>query len=145
MKIGDITYIEAKIIPINEIVSRITNNIQEKLDLNTNISVNINFGSVSGISALSGISPNFRVAMERAGNIETNIDSEFTSVGINQTRHRIYLDLKCSVGILTPFKTINKEVSSKVLLTETVIVGDVPSTYYNYDNLGFEDVLKTIN
>ena len=83
--------------------------------------------------------------MERAGNIETNIDSEFTSVGINQTRHRIYLDLKCVVGILTPFKTINKEVSSKVLLTETVIVGDVPSTYYNYDNLGFEDVLKTVN
>ena len=33
--------------PINEIVARITNNIQEKLDLNTMILVNINFGSVS--------------------------------------------------------------------------------------------------
>lgn len=98
-----------------------------------------------GISALSVISPNFKIAMERAGNIETNIDSEFTSVGINQTMHRIYLDLKCSVGILTPFKSINKEIASKVLLTETIIVGEVPSTYYNYDNLGFEDVLKTVN
>ena len=144
MIIGNITYIEAKIIPINEIISKITNNIQSKLDLNTNIPVNINFGSVSGITALSGISPNIKVAMERAGNIETKIDSEFEAVGINQTRHRIYLDLKCVVGILTPFKTINKEVSSKVLLTETVIVGDVPSTYYNYDNLGFEDVLQTV-
>ena len=98
-----------------------------------------------GISSLSGISPNFKIAMERAGNIETQIDSEFSSVGINQTRHRIYLNLDCSIGILAPFKTIKKDVSSKVLLTETVIVGEVPSTYYNYDNLGFEDVLKTIN
>ena len=98
-----------------------------------------------GISALSGISPNFKIAMERAGNIDTKIDSEFTAVGINQTLHRIYLDLKCSISILTPFETINKEVSSKVLLTETVIVGEVPATYYNYDNLGFQDILKTIN
>ena len=144
MKTGNITYIEARIIPINEIIAKITNNIQTKLDLNSTIKVNINFGSISGISALSGISPNFKIAMERAGNIETKIDSKFEAVGINQTRHRIYLDLKCSVGILTPFKTINKEIKSKVLLAETVIVGNVPSTYYNYDNLGFEDVLQTI-
>ena len=98
-----------------------------------------------GISALSGISPNFKVALERAGSVETQIDSEFTSVGINQTLHRIYLNVSCTIGILTPFQTVNKEVSSKVLLTETVIVGDVPSTYYNYDNLGFQDVLKTLN
>ena len=44
---GNITYIEAKIIPINEIVAKITNNIQSKLDLNTMISVNVNFGTVS--------------------------------------------------------------------------------------------------
>jgi len=46
-KNGNITFIEAKIMPINEIVAKITNNIQEKLDLNTMISVNINFGSIS--------------------------------------------------------------------------------------------------
>ena len=44
---GNITYIEAKIITINEIVAKITNHIQSKLDLNTMISVNINLGSVS--------------------------------------------------------------------------------------------------
>ena len=44
---GNITYIEAKIMPINEIVAKITKNIQSKLDLNTTISVNLNFGSIS--------------------------------------------------------------------------------------------------
>ena len=47
MIIGNITYIEARIMPINEIISKITNNIQTKLDMNTTIIVNINFGSVS--------------------------------------------------------------------------------------------------
>lgn len=97
-----------------------------------------------GISALSVISPNFKIAMERAGSVEAEIDSEFTAVGINQTLHRIYLNLNCSIGVLTPFESVSKKVASKVLLTETVIVGEVPSTYYNYDNLGFQDVLKTV-
>ena len=47
MNNGKITYIEAKIMPINEIVAKITKHIQEKLDLNTMVSVNINFGSIS--------------------------------------------------------------------------------------------------
>lgn len=141
---GNISLIEARIMPINEIVARITNNIQNKLDLNSTISVKLNFGSISGISALSIISPKIQIALERAGNIETKINSEFTSVGINQTLHRIYLDLNCSVGILTPFGSVSKDVMSQVLLAETVIVGIVPDTYYNYDNLGFEDILTTI-
>jgi len=141
---GNIALIEARIMPINEIVAKITNNIQSKLDLNGTISVRLNFGTVSGISALSAISPRFEVALERAGNVESKINSEFTSVGINQTLHRIYLDLNCNVGILTPFESINEEINTQVLLTETVIVGVVPDTYYNYDNLGFENVLNTI-
>jgi len=142
---GNVSYIEAKIMPINEIVAKITNNIQEKLDEKSMIAVKLNFGSISGISSLSAISPQFNIALEKAGNIETNIKSNFTSVGINHTLHRIYLDINCSIGILTPFQSLNKSITSQVLLTETVIVGDVPSTYYNYDNLGFEDVLNTIN
>jgi sporulation protein YunB len=77
---GNVSYIEARIMPINEIVAKITNNIQEKLDETGMISVKVNFGSVSGISALSAVSPNFNIALERAGNVETKIESEFTSV-----------------------------------------------------------------
>ena len=66
---GNVSYIEAKIIPINELIAKITN-----------IPVKINLGSVSGISSLSAISPSFEIALERAGGIETEIKSEFTSV-----------------------------------------------------------------
>lgn len=140
---GNVAFIEAQIIPINEIISKITNNIQSEIDSSPAMSVKLNFGSVSGISALSAISPKFEIAMERAGRIQTEICSEFTSVGINQTLHRIYLDLTCNIGILTPFQSINETIHDQVLLTETIIVGEVPDTYYHYDNLGFEDILDT--
>lgn len=68
------------------------------------------------------------------------ISSQF---GINQTLHRIYLKLKCKASILTPFQSVSKTIESEILLTETVIVGEVPETYYFYDNLGFEDILDT--
>lgn len=141
---GNVSYIEAKAIAINQLISVITSNVQSKLDSSSMIIVNLNFGSVSGISALYVISPQFKIALERAGDIETKVNSEFTSVGINQTLHRIYLKLSCTVGILTPFQSLSKTVESEVLLSETVIVGSVPDTYYNYDNLGFEDVIQTI-
>lgn len=141
---GKISYIEAKIMPINQLVSDISNNIQRQIDGSSTITVDLNFGSVSGISCLSIISPHIKLTMEKAGGIEADVKSEFTSVGINQTLHRIYLNLQCDIGILTPFETLNRKVQTEVLLTETVIVGEVPETYYNYDNLGFTDVLQTL-
>ena len=63
--------------------------------------------------------------------------SEFKAQGINQTLHRVYLKVKCEVSILTPFKDITKEITSQVLLAENVIVGKIPSTYYNLE--GIED------
>lgn len=141
---GMISYISAKIIPINELVAKITKNIQESIDSSPSTLVNLNLGTVTGFSALAEISPQIAIKVEQAGNIETKINSEFEAMGINQTIHRIYLDLKCRIGILTPLESISEDIHLDVLLTETVIVGEVPSNYYNFDNLGFEDLLNMV-
>lgn len=71
--------------------------------------------------------------------------SEFESRGINQTIHRIYLDVKCKVSILTPFQDIEKEITNQVLLIENVIVGRIPETYYNLEGLNEKsDALEII-
>ena len=49
--------------------------------------------------------------------------------------HRIFLDVKCSVNILTPFKDIEKTITNQVLLIENIIVGNIPDTYYNLDGI----------
>ena len=128
---------------MNEVVSKIISNIQTEFDKIPRINVFINMGSVSGISVLKRFEPQFEFELESAGSIEATIRTEFKSVGINQTHHKIYLDIDSKVGILTPFTTFSKEVNSDVLLTEAVILGEVPSTYYNLE--GIDNADETFN
>ena len=74
-----------------------------------------------------------------------DLESEFTSQGINQTLHRIYVDVSCNVKVLTPFKDIERNITNRVLLAENVIVGNIPDTYYNLEGLnGTSDALEMV-
>lgn len=61
--------------------------------------------------------------------------SEFESAGVNQTIHRLYLDVTCNVSILTPYNVIEESISNEIVLIENVIVGLVPTTYYNLEGM----------
>ena len=78
------------------------------------------------------------------GTVETDLRSEFKEAGINQTLHRIYLEVKCKVTILTPYDTISETIINQVLLTEGVIIGNIPNTYYNLEGLNSDQMLETI-
>ena len=54
---------------------------------------------------------------------------------INQTLHRVYLEVESTVNILTPFSTIEEKIYNQVMLGENVILGEIPSTYYNLEGL----------
>ena len=90
------------------------------------------------------LGPKFDIELEAAGKIDTEIKSEFQSVNVNQTLHKIYLNLNTSVSILTPIGVYGKDIASKVLLTEAIIVGDVPDTYYHLEGLNNSDVLEVM-
>ena len=79
------------------------------------------------------------------GSVETDLRTEFREAGINQTLHRIYLEVKCHVTILTPYDTITETIVNQVLLVEGVIIGNIPDAYYNLEGLNPEsDALEVI-
>ena len=102
------------------------------------------FGSFTGIKLLSGRGPGIKIRISTVGNVETDLKSEFESQGINQTLHRIYLQVKCEVSILTPFKDITKDITNQVLIMENVIIGTVPNTYYNIEGINTNEALEFI-
>ena len=93
---------------------------------------------------LSGRGPGIKIRISTVGNVETYLRSEFKAQGINQTLHRIYLQVKCEVSILTPFKDITRDITNQVLIMENVIIGTVPDTYYNIEGIGTNDALEFI-
>ena len=130
-KNNNIVMIKSNIIKINDIVSKITVKIQEELNNKSDENIEIAVGSFTGMKLLTGKGPGVKISIKPIGNIETNLKSEFKSEGINQTIHRVYLEIKCKVNILTPFKNIEKEINNQIILSENIIVGHIPEGYYN--------------
>ena len=132
---GDISMIKSNVFPINEITSDIALRIQDGIDKEGRDKVNIPLGAFSGIRLLAGSGPNVNINIATIGNVETDLRSEFTAKGINQTLHRVYLQVNCHIGILTPFSNIDESISNQVLIAENVIVGHIPSSYYNLEGM----------
>ena len=125
--------ISANVIPINEIISDIPVRIQDELNKKENSKFKISMGSLLGTKILSGSGPSIEAKMSTIWNLDTDLKSEFLEAGINQTLHKIYLQVECEVVILTPFDTIEEKIVNQVLLAEAVIIGTTPNTYYNFE------------
>ena len=141
---GNVTMINSNVIPINEIISDVAIKIQEEINKQGRKDIQIALGSFTGIKLLSGRGPGIKIRISTVGNVETDLRSEFEAQGINQTIHRIYLQVKCEVSILTPFKDITKDITNQVLIMENVIIGTIPDTYYNIEGMGTSDVLEFV-
>lgn len=134
--------ISANVIPVNEIISDVAIKIQEELNKIENSSFKIRMGSFTGSRLLSGSGPEIEIKMSTIGNLDTDLRSEFAAAGINQTLHKIYLQVECQVVILTPFNTMEEKIANQVLLAEAIIVGTTPNTYYNFEGITQDDVLE---
>lgn len=143
---GNITLIQSNISEINAIISDIAVLVQRELNNSSRNEIDIPLGSFSGISLFSGSGPDVRMKLVLLGNIETELKSEFISEGINQTLHRVYLQIDCDVKILSAYRNLYSNVSNQVLLMENVIVGKIPSTYYNLEGMQtYEDTLNVVH
>lgn len=141
---GNITMIKSNIIPINEIISDVAVKIQTSINERGRENIRIALGSFTGSKFLAGRGPGVPIRISSIGNVETDLRSEFSAQGINQTLHRVYLQVDCEVSILTPYNTISEKVSNQVLLIENVIVGKIPSAYYNLEGVDSTSALELI-
>lgn len=142
---GSIQMINANVLKINQVTSDIAVSIQKALDNNEKNKIYIYSGAITGIRFLSGAGPRIPLKIASVGNIDTDLKSEFISQGVNQTLHRVYLDIKANVSILSSFKTIESSIQNQVLIAEHVIIGEIPSTYYNFNGMeNGEEALRVV-
>lgn len=142
---GRIRLIKMNSININKLNSQIALDIQNKLNNNESSKFYIRLGSFTGSKLLSGRGPNVEVRMSTIGAVKTNIKTEFEETGINQTLHKIYININCNVSLLSPFKDLDEEITMQVMLSETVISGDIPDSYYDLEGMSPEDTMNMMN
>ena len=81
----------------------------------------------------SGMGPSVTVYVSPIGNVSTAYVSEFVSAGINQTRHRIYLEIICDVAIVMPAGNHDTQILTPIIVSECIVVGQVPNSYVYVD------------
>jgi len=136
--------LKTDVVIINKIASDIALEAEKQYKELENEKIEIPIGALTGNKYLSGSGPNIDIQIIPTGNILTEIKNEFESTGINQTVYRIYLELTCKVSVVSQYKTIEENIVNQVLLVETLIVGEVPQSYYNLEGMKQEDVTEVI-
>ena len=132
---GEILALRANVIEMNKISAEISSLVQEKyLDLE-DMYIRIPIGNFTGNELLAGRGPRIVVKIIPVGTVGTDYKTEFISAGINQIRHRIYLEIKSKMTIVAPFTNKTVEVINNVNVAETVLIGEVPNTFYNMEGI----------
>ena len=132
---GKIIFIQVKSLMVNKLAKEVGKVAGQNLDLIKNQGVSIPLGTLSGVSFLVGVGPDITFHIMAIATIHSKFSSEFTSAGINQTNHRIYLNIQTDVELILPTATKSITVNSHILICEAILVGDIPSTYLNSDSL----------
>lgn len=131
---GRITAVKSNMAEFNRLQSAIIDEVLGKMSEVSTRELSIPFGTLTGTPLLAGRGPLIRVRMQSVGSSSAHFENAFTSAGINQTKHQIYLVVDVYVSILLPgFSTMTK-VSSTYAVAETVIVGSVPDNYTYFSN-----------
>ena len=77
--------------------------------------------------------PKLDVEVQFGGCAVTDIISEFKSAGINQTCHRILVNVSVNIYVYEFGKNLTDTVECECCIAETVIVGAVPEAYVDFN------------
>ena len=126
---GAVTALIANSANINALRAKVTNAVVERFADTDLTRISIPVGNLIGGTLLSGKGPRLKLDILSVTNVVTSFRNEFTSAGINQTRHRIILDVEVSLEVLLGPDSGTDSVLTEVIVAETVIVGTVPDAY----------------
>lgn len=126
---GEIILIGLDSLSINQFSRIIIQNVETSLNSEIKNGIEVPILAFSGIKALSGYGKVVKYNALEVSTVDCKIDGEFKSVGINQVIHSIYATVNVKVFIDVPFDEQSNEFSTKVLLSENIIVGKIPEIY----------------
>lgn len=128
---GNIVLLKADTLKLNKIACDVALSSQKELKELGNIGIKVPIGYILKNNILSYFGPSITIKMQPVGQIETKYISEFEQAGINQTRHKIYVQVKTKVRVIIPLKSNDIEVNNEVAVAETIIVGKIPDSALN--------------
>ncbi len=127
---GRITALKTNIGEVNRLKTDTLNVINDEILATDNVDLGIPIGSVVLPELFSGRGFEIPVRILSIRNSDANFSSSFRHAGINQTLHQLNMSVLVDVSILVLGRAVSFTVQSEVVVAETIIVGDVPDTFF---------------
>lgn len=127
---GRVVLIQPNTGEINRLASQAVIEVQKKLQQVKEERVYVPLGQVLDNQVLGGIGPRIPVTIMPIGTVSSRVFDIFEQAGINQTRHKLYLEVKAQVKLIVPMSATYIVVRTEVPLTEAIIMGEVPQVYF---------------
>jgi sporulation protein YunB len=132
-ELGNIVLLRADTLKLSKIASDVAMKSQKKLRDLGNAGIKLPMGYILKNNILAYFGPSITIKMQPIGYIETKYSSEFETAGINQTRHKVYVEIRTHVRVIIPLKSNDIEIKNEIPIFETIIVGKVPDNAINLD------------
>lgn len=133
---GNITAVKTNMAETNRLKTKILNIVNDKILETSSTDLGIPLGNLLMPELFSGYGPVIPLEIMTVSNSDAVFRNIFTAAGINQTLQRIMLEITLSVTVFTPLGIQTIDVSSDVIVAETVIVGSVPGSYVSIERGG---------
>lgn len=127
---GRITALKTNMTEVNRLKTCTLNIINDEILALDTSDIGVPLGSIFVPEVFSGQGPIIPVEIISIRNSDAYFTSNFTQAGINQTLHQLTMSVLVDVSVLVLGETASFTVTSEVVVAETVIVGDVPDTFF---------------
>ena len=126
---NEVSLIYADSSKVNLIARQMAIASQSRVNELSSFGIQIPIGTLSGVPLLSEKGPNIKIVVSPVGTVNCTFSSTFQSAGINQTLHRVYLNVESVVDLIIPTAHTQVSTNTPILLCESIIIGKVPQTY----------------
>ncbi len=127
---GQITALKTNMTEVNRLKTAILNLINDEILALDTTDITIPIGSLLLPEIFSGRGFGIPIQILSIRNSDASFHSYFTEAGINQTLQQLTMDVSVDVSVLVLGKAESFTVSSQVVVAETIIVGQVPDTFF---------------
>lgn len=117
---------------LNRLRSAALDGMIDQLEALDSRSLAVPLGALTGIDLLSAVGPRLPVQIVSVASAEGHYRNDFVEAGINQTLHRVMLEVSIDAGLLLPGGVVELTVTTPVCVSETIIIGQVPQTYFSW-------------
>ncbi len=132
---GRITALKTNMSEVNRLKTDILNLINDEILALDTTDMTIPIGSLFLPELFSGRGVGIPVQILSIRNSDGAFKSYFTEAGINQTLQQLTMEVSVDVAVLVLGKTESFTISSQVVVAETIIVGQVPDTFFQTGGL----------